>query len=398
MIDDYTIRQIKDRVTCKDVISDFLTLKKSGSEYTCRCPFHDDHRVGNFMVNPRKNMWYCFVCDRGGDAVQFLIDYKGMTYIEAITYMGRKCGIDVEKQPSLAVKREPIVPIVYPHKELPMVTFPMWLPLTYMQLIDGDNLVLWLRNQNWNKAQKERLPRILSGYLVGHTKDGYTIFWQIDEKAKVRTAKMMRYKPDGHRDKEDRYGSTWFHARIDKRWVSDGKGGKTIYYDSDKQQRVSTLFGMHILDVYPKATVNIVESEKTAIFCATYFGKPDRGIWMATGGLNQLKREILQPIIEQGRQIVLYPDRDGRADWEAKMKEIGYENMYVNTATIDMYWKEQDGPKADFADILSRMMDDELRRRKAESTGEVIKRMIEKNPALGLLIDKFDLVPDDGDE
>lgn len=398
MIDDWTIRQIKERVTCKDVIGDFLQLRRSGTEWTCRCPFHDDHRAGNFMVNERKNMWYCFVCDRGGDAVQFLMDYKGMTYVEALTWMGKKCGIDIEQQTNVEPRREHVKLTIQKKPELQMLVFPMRFPLNYMLLIDDDNLVKWLRSLNWDKSQAERLPRVLRAYLVGHSKDGYTLFWQIDNVARPRTAKMMRYRSDGHRDKEDRYACTWFHSRMDKRLVSDGKGGKTIYYDSDKQERVNTLFGMHILDCYKSATVNLVESEKTAIFCATYFGKPDRAIWMATGGLKALKRETLLPIIEQGRQIVLYPDHDGRADWEAKMKEIGYENMWINTATIDMYWKQQDGEKADFADILSRMMEDERRSNKSEKVGAILRKMVDLNPNIERFIEKFDCEVTDGEE
>ena len=52
-IDEATERRIKEAANIVDVVGDFVTLKKSGNEYTGLCPFHDDRHVGSFMVSPK---------------------------------------------------------------------------------------------------------------------------------------------------------------------------------------------------------------------------------------------------------------------------------------------------------------------------------------------------------
>ena len=60
MIDELTIQRIIDAANVVDVLSDFYTLKKTGSEFECLCPFHADKHLGSFKVSPRKNIYMCF--------------------------------------------------------------------------------------------------------------------------------------------------------------------------------------------------------------------------------------------------------------------------------------------------------------------------------------------------
>jgi DNA primase len=69
MIDDKTIARINDAVNIVDVISDFQQVRKSGVNYQSLCPFHADRHMGSFTISPKKNMCYCFTCEKGGDAV-----------------------------------------------------------------------------------------------------------------------------------------------------------------------------------------------------------------------------------------------------------------------------------------------------------------------------------------
>jgi hypothetical protein len=126
--------------------------------------------------------------------------------------------------------------------------------------------------------------------------------------------------------------------------------------EPDKHEIIKPLFGSHLLNRHPKAVVNIVESEKTALVMANYYGNPDQQLWMACGGLKFLQLDSLQPLIDQGRTIWLWPERDGRDDWQEVCDKLGYDHCRVYTNFFDTCWTEADGDKADIADIAIRMM------------------------------------------
>lgn len=398
-MDEWTERRIKDTAQVKDVVASFINLRRAGTEWTCQCPFHDDRHVGNFKINTKKNMWFCFVCNEGGDAVSFLQKYKGMTYVEALTWLGNRYGIDVEDNGGEAAKKAAAPPPAPKPKDEPKLTplaLPLWMPLGYMEKNADDVLCQWLRALPWRDEQRQRVEHVLKAYFVGRSKDGYTMFWQIDEKGIVRTAKMMRYLPDGHRDKMSR--TTWYHAMLNRRTVPT-KNGPTMFYDDTKQERVRTLFGMHLLDACPCATVNIVESEKTAIICAIAYGGIKRNLWLATGGKSSLNAETLRPIMERKMPIVLYPDKDGIEEWKRLAADIREETGYNSVSVADKFllkhWRPIDGEKADLADILVRILTipetDEQRANETQHVSAVVEEMISINPNLRTLIETFDL-------
>ena len=98
MIDRATVDKILDAAKIVDVVGEFVTLRKSGVNYKGLCPFHDD-RNPSFMVSPAKNICHCFVCDKGGTPVSFLMEHEQMTYPEALRWLARKYNIEiVEKE------------------------------------------------------------------------------------------------------------------------------------------------------------------------------------------------------------------------------------------------------------------------------------------------------------
>jgi hypothetical protein len=170
------------------------------------------------------------------------------------------------------------------------------------------------------------------------------VFWQIDHQGVPRAAKLMRYLADGHRKKDEHPG-----------WIYNQDGCRQ-QLEPDKHEIIKPLFGSHLLRAYPKAVVNIVESEKTAIIMANYYGDFDSQIWLACGGLKHLQLDSLQPLIDQGRTIWLWPDKDGREAWQEVCDKLGYDNCRLYTNFFDTCWREEDGDKADVADIAIRMM------------------------------------------
>lgn len=93
---DELIEEIKDSIDIADFIGEYVELNKKGKEYIGKCPFHDE-RTGSFTVTPRKGMYYCFGCKKGGDVISFCQDYLNMSYEEAISYLAGIAGISATK-------------------------------------------------------------------------------------------------------------------------------------------------------------------------------------------------------------------------------------------------------------------------------------------------------------
>lgn len=86
---------IKEAARIDEVIGDFLQLKKKGASLMACCPFHGE-KTPSFSVNPARNIFKCFGCDRSGDSVAFLIEHQNMSYPDSIVYLAKKYGIEVE--------------------------------------------------------------------------------------------------------------------------------------------------------------------------------------------------------------------------------------------------------------------------------------------------------------
>lgn len=97
MIDQQTIDKIIDTAQIVDVVSDFVTLRRRGINYIGLCPFHPD-KSPSFNVSPTKNICKCFSCGEGGSPVTFLMKKEQMTFYEAIRWLGKKYGIEVEEK------------------------------------------------------------------------------------------------------------------------------------------------------------------------------------------------------------------------------------------------------------------------------------------------------------
>jgi hypothetical protein len=209
----------------------------------------------------------------------------------------------------------------------------------------------WYMSIPWNMTQLATAHKTLWQYCVGGWKDGRVGFWQIDADGVPRAAKLMAFYPEGHpkyghRDKEQHPG-----------WIYNQDGCRQ-QCKPDEHTVLKPLFGSHLLKRYPQADVNIDESEKTALVMANYYGCIDRHLWLACGGLKQMTLESMQPLIDQGRRVWLWPDKDGVTAWQEVADKLGSDRVQVYTRFLDTCWIQEDGDKADAADIAVRMMRD----------------------------------------
>ncbi len=97
MIDRATIDRIMDAANIVDVVSDFVSLRKSGANYKGLCPFHDD-RTPSFSVSPARGIYKCFSCGKAGNAANFIMEHEQMTYPEALKWLAKKYHIEVKER------------------------------------------------------------------------------------------------------------------------------------------------------------------------------------------------------------------------------------------------------------------------------------------------------------
>ena len=400
-IDEATERRIKEAANIVDVVGDFVTLKKSGNEYTGLCPFHDDRHVGSFMVSPKKNIAHCFPCAKTWTPVDFVMEAEGLDYPDALRWIANKYGIFVEEEQGQKFKGSKVQEFkgskVQERKEEEPKE-PRYWPESWLKRYladDSDDFVKYIRSIPWGNEQRARIDQALRNYMIGHShfRDDYgqphdfTIFWQVDSMARVCNGHLLKFYPEGHprfghriKDKEQ-YPTTWIHARMRK--------AKHDPFDDDKQEAQYCLFGEHLTPLAPDAIINIVESEKTAVIMAIAYGCMRQNLWLACAGLGNLtnSHNLLQPLIEEGRRIVLYPDHDGVDKWQDAAKQINYKRMTVNTDPVLRWWTHEDGPTADIADVVLRM----ICRNSTNTLDDRLRQMRQRNPALDRLVNVFNL-------
>lgn len=96
-IPEETVDRIRQATDILEVVGDFVSLKKRGSNYTACCPFHNE-KSPSFNVNPTRQIYKCFGCGKAGDAVRFVMDIENIGYGEALRYLAKKYGIEIAEQ------------------------------------------------------------------------------------------------------------------------------------------------------------------------------------------------------------------------------------------------------------------------------------------------------------
>jgi DNA primase len=92
----YLIDQIRQSNNIVEVISEYLPLKKAGSNFRALCPFHQE-KTPSFMVSPQKEIFHCFGCGEGGNVFNFLMKHEKISFIEAVERLAERAGISLPK-------------------------------------------------------------------------------------------------------------------------------------------------------------------------------------------------------------------------------------------------------------------------------------------------------------
>ena len=89
------IQQIKDKIDIAEFIGEYVELKKAGSYWKARCPFHSE-KTPSFIVTPEKQIFHCFGCGKGGDVFTFLQEIEGVDFSEALKILADRAGVKLE--------------------------------------------------------------------------------------------------------------------------------------------------------------------------------------------------------------------------------------------------------------------------------------------------------------
>lgn len=97
MIPEDKVREVAERISIVEVVSEYVQLRRAGANYTGLCPFHAE-KTPSFNVNPAREIFHCFGCGAGGNAFSFIMRIEGLSFPEAVKLMARKTGVEIEER------------------------------------------------------------------------------------------------------------------------------------------------------------------------------------------------------------------------------------------------------------------------------------------------------------
>jgi DNA primase len=103
-ISEHKIEEVRNSVNIVDIISEFIQLRKRGRNYLGLCPFHKE-KTPSFTVSEDKQIYHCFGCNNGGNVFKFLMEYKSISFVEAVQELAERMGISLDFEEALSEKQ-----------------------------------------------------------------------------------------------------------------------------------------------------------------------------------------------------------------------------------------------------------------------------------------------------
>lgn len=319
MIPEQFIQELLNRVDVVDVVDKSVPLKKAGANYSACCPFHNE-KSPSFTVSPTKQFYHCFGCGAHGTAISFLMEYNGLSFVEAIHDLAKQVGMIVPQE-----THDPNKPA--------------------KQVIVGLQEVLQ-QAAVYYKAELKKSPRAieylkgrgLSGQIAGKFQVGYapagwqnlqSVFPHYDNEVLV-TAGLVVENEQGKR--YDRFRDRIMFPIHNQKGEVIGFGGRVInpedtpkYYNSPETpvfQKGHELYGLFVARraIRDAGRVLVVEGYMDVVALAQY------GIDYAVAALGTATTPVhITKLMRQTDEIVFSFDGDnaGRtAAWRAAMNAL----------------------------------------------------------------------------
>ena len=324
MIPESFIQELLNRVDVVDVIDKSVPLKKAGANYSACCPFHNE-KSPSFTVSPTKQFYHCFGCGAHGTAIGFLMEYAGLSFIEAINDLAKNVGMIVPQEQSTPSSRE---------ADAANKSVKLGLQETLQQAA------------NYYKAELKKSERAieylkgrgLSGVIAAKFQIGYApagwqnlqnVFANYDNEA-LQTAGLVVENDQGKR--YDRFRDRIMFPIHDQKGQVIGFGGRVInnqdtpkYYNSPETplfQKGHELYGLFVARraIRDAGRALVVEGYMDVVALAQY------GIEYAVAALGTATTPLhITKLMRQTDEIVFCFDGDnaGRtAAWRAAMNAL----------------------------------------------------------------------------
>ena len=324
MIPEQFIQELLNRVDIVDVVDKSVPLKKAGANYSACCPFHNE-KSPSFTVSPTKQFYHCFGCGAHGTAIGFLMEYAGLSFVEAINDLAKNVGMIVPQEQSTPASRE---------ADATNRTVKLGLQESLQQAT------------NFYKAELKKSPRAieylkargLSGQIAAKFQIGYapagwqnlqSVFPNYENEA-LTTAGLVVTNEQGKR--YDRFRDRIMFPIHNQKGEVIGFGGRVInpedtpkYYNSPETplfQKGHELYGLFVARraIRDAARVLVVEGYMDVVALAQY------GIDYAVAALGTATTPFhITKLMRQTDEIVFSFDGDnaGRtAAWRAAMNAL----------------------------------------------------------------------------
>lgn len=105
------IEQIKDRLPITEVLSSYITITPSGTQFKARCPFHNE-KTPSFHISPERGFYYCFGCGAKGDIFSFVQQFEGLDFKGSLKLLAERAGVKLTNQASSYVDTDPVYEIL----------------------------------------------------------------------------------------------------------------------------------------------------------------------------------------------------------------------------------------------------------------------------------------------
>ncbi|UDY24858.1 DNA primase [Nocardioides sp. Kera G14] len=92
-----SIAEVREKAKIEDIVGQYVTLRRSGSNMQGLCPFHDE-KSPSFNVNPSRGFWHCFGCGEGGDVIAFVQKIDGLSFADTIERLADKVGVQLQRE------------------------------------------------------------------------------------------------------------------------------------------------------------------------------------------------------------------------------------------------------------------------------------------------------------
>src|SRR5918998_4276684 len=92
-----SIEEVREAANIVEVASEFTALRRQGTRFVGLCPYPDhSEKTPSFTVHTERNFYHCFGCDKGGDAIKLVMDLKGLSFVDAVSYLAERSGVELE--------------------------------------------------------------------------------------------------------------------------------------------------------------------------------------------------------------------------------------------------------------------------------------------------------------